>query len=184
MTRSLPRQLSALAWTVAQARELLPVVSATIGGGIADYVRILVDLLRQARIQPQPAACRMLYRSAMAIHAAALALDPSGRTPAESVLLAVHRGLPQRAQGIALPDVKILAAHKEAWRLAKLKAGDPMLAILTPPTRSSALRLAVAASALNTQRVLGIVADVLAQSRPGAAKPASSTCSRPRPSAG
>ena len=158
---------SALAWTVAQARELLPVVSATIGGGIADYVRILVDLLRQARINLSPRRASMLYRSAMATHAAALALDP-GCTPAELVMLAVTAGLPQRAQGITLPDVKILSAHKEAWRLAKLKAGDPMLAVLTAADPVQRLRLAVAASALNRTDFSGIVADVLAQLPAGA----------------
>jgi MoxR-like ATPase len=158
---------SALAWTVAQARALLPVVTATIGSGVADYVRILVDLLRQGRINLSPRRASMLYRSALATHAAALALDP-GRTPEESVLLAVTAGLPQRAQGIAVPEVKILAAHKEAWRLAKLKAGDPLLAILTAADPVQRLRLAVAASALNRADFSGIVADVLAQLPAGA----------------
>ncbi len=158
---------SALAWTVAQARGLLPVVTATIGGGVADYVRILVDLLRQARINLSPRRASMLYRSATATHAAALALDP-GSTPEESVLLAVTAGLPQRAQGIALPDVKILSAHKEAWRLARLEAGDPLLAILTAADPVQRLRLAVAASTLKRTDFSGIVADVLAQLPAGA----------------
>jgi MoxR-like ATPase len=157
----------ALAWTVAQARALLPVVTATIGGGIADYVRILVDLLRQAHFNLSPRRASMLYRSALATHAASLALDP-GCTPPESVLLAVTAGLPQRAQGIALPDVKILSAHKEAWRLANLKAGDPMLAILTAADPVQRLRLSVAAAAINRTDFSGIVADVLAQLPDGA----------------
>ena len=84
------------------------------------------------------------------------------------MLLAVTAGLPQRAQGIALPDVKILSAHKEAWRLAKLEAGDPLLAILTAADPVQRLRLAVAASALKRTDFSGIVADVLAQLPAGA----------------
>ena len=158
---------AALLRDVARAHGLRGVVAETMGGGVADYVRILVDLLRQARINLSPRRAGMLYRSVLATHAAALALGPDAE-PSDSALLAVTTGLPQRAQGIALPHVKLLSAHREAWRLAKMEAGDPLRAILTAADPVERLRLAVASSTLNRADFSGIVADVLAQLPHGA----------------
>lgn len=174
---------AALLRDVARAHGLLGVVTETIGGGVADYVRILVDLLRQAGINLSPRRAGILYRSVLATHAAALALGPD-TVPSDSALLAVTTGLPQRAQGIAVPHVKLLSAHREAWRLAKIEPGDPLRAILIATDPVERLRLAVAASTLNRADFSGIVADVLANFLPEPVKPPSSTCSKRALSAG
>ena len=152
---------AALLRDVARARDLLGVITDNMGSATADYVRILVDLLRQARINLSPRRAAILYRSVLATHAGALALGPDA-VPSDSALLAITMGLPQRAQGIAVPDVKLLSAHREAWRLAKMEAGDPLRAILTAADPVERLRLAVAAGTLNRADFSGIVADVLA----------------------
>src|SRR3546814_7837192 len=38
----------------------------------------------------------------------------------DAALLAVRNGLPQRAQGMRVPEVKLLAAHRDAWRFANI----------------------------------------------------------------
>ena len=109
----------------------------------------------------------MLLRSVLAVHAAALAMDPTAKA-SDSALLAVRNGLPQRAQGIAIPNIKLLAAHKEAWRLAGVKPGDPLRAILTTSDPVERVRLAVAARKLRKGDFSDIVADAVSQLQPGA----------------
>jgi len=108
----------------------------------------------------------MLYRSVLAVNAAALALNP-GMDAAEAALLAVKNALPQRAQGIAVPEVKLLAAHREAWRFANIAPGDPLKAILCAADPVERLRLAVAASELPKAAFSQVVADALAQLQTG-----------------
>jgi len=108
----------------------------------------------------------MIFRSVLAVHAASLVLDPA-MTPSDSALLAVRNGLPQRAQGIAIPEIKLLAAHREAWRLANIHPGDPLRAILSTADPVERLRLAVAAPGLPRGERSGVVADALARMVPG-----------------
>ena len=54
----------------------------------------------------------MLRRSVLAVHAAALMLDADAR-PADSALRALRNGLPQTAEGRAIPEIKLLGAHRE-----------------------------------------------------------------------
>ena len=104
----------------------------------------------------------MLYRSVLAVNAAVMALDPS-MPASEASLLAVKNALPQRAQGIGVPEVKLLAAHREAWRMANIAPGDPLKAILCTADPVQRLRLAVAAPALPRSEFSRVVADALAQ---------------------
>jgi hypothetical protein len=137
------------------------------GEGIATYVRILVVLLAQAEIRLSPRRAGMLFRSILAVNAASVVLDPS-LLPSDTALLEVKNGLPQRAQGIAVQESKLLAAHREAWRLANVQPNDPLKAILCTADPLERFRLAVASPGLPKGELSDVVADALAQLRPGA----------------
>src|SRR3546814_5426159 len=86
----------------------------------------------------------------------------------DAALLAVRNGLPQRAQGMRVPEVKLLAAHRDAWRFANISPGDPLKAILCATDPVERLRLAVGSASLTKAELSRVVADTLAQLRPGA----------------
>jgi MoxR-like ATPase len=161
-----PEAAQYLAELVARTRTTLPSISQSLASGVASYVRTLVALLSQAGITLSPRRAGMLYRSVLAVNAAALALDP-GMDAADAALLAIKNALPQRAQGIAVPEIKLLAAHREAWRIANIAPGDPLKAILCAADPLERLRLAVAASELPKAAFSQVVADALAQLQTG-----------------
>jgi hypothetical protein len=103
----------------------------------------------------------------LAVHAAALALDPGARW-ADSALTALRSAMPQRAEGIKVPEVKLLAAHKEVLRAVKLAPDDPLRAILATTDPLQRLRVAVRATRLPKGEFSRVAADVLAQLPPGA----------------
>ena len=159
-----PQQLLDLLMRV---RAGLPSIKISLAEGIANYVRTLVALLAQAEIRLSPRRAGMLFRSILAVNAAAVVLDPS-IPPSDIALLTVKHGLPQRAQGIDVNGSKLLAAHREAWRLAKVLPNDPLRAILCTADPLDRFRLAVGSPSLPKGELSGIVADVLAQLRIGA----------------
>ena len=150
----------------ARTRAMLPAVKLAMAEGVAHYVRTLVALLAQADLQLSPRRAGMIFRSVFAVNAAALVLD-APITPSDSALLAVRNSLPQRAQGIAISETKLLAAHREAWRLGNINPNDPLKAILSTADPVERLRLAIAARRLPCGERSGVVADALARMRPG-----------------
>jgi MoxR-like ATPase len=162
-----PAAAHRLANAVALARTAIPVVRAAQAEPLADYVRTVVALLHQAGLALSPRRAGMLFRAIVAVQAAVPVAAPS-TPPDEAALLALINGMPQRAQGIAIPETKVLAAHREAWRLAGVAPGDPLRAILTAADPVDRIRLAVAAPSLPRTELSSIVADALAQLRPGA----------------
>jgi len=161
-----PADARLLASVGARTRATLPSIKVAMAEGVALYVRTLVVLLAQAGILLSPRRAGMIFRSVLAVHAASLVLDPS-ITPADSALLAVRNSLPQRALGIAVPETKLLAGHREAWRLANIRPGDPLRAILSTADPVERLRLAIAARSLPRGEFSGVVGDALARMRPG-----------------
>lgn len=133
----------------------------------ARYVQTAAALLAQAGLPLSPRRANLLYRNVLAVNAASLALDPDAAC-AESTLIALRCSLPQRAQGIAISEVKLLAAHREAMRTAQLGDDDPLRAILCAATPLERLKLAVKARKLGKQDFSGIVADCLSQLGGGA----------------
>ena len=133
----------------------------------ARYVQTVVALLSQAGLQLSPRRANLLYRNVLAVNAASLALDPDAAA-AQSTLTALRYSLPQRAQGIPIPDIKLLAAHREAIRTANLDNADPLRAILCAASPLKRLQLAIQARKLSKQVFSGIVADCIAQLGPGA----------------
>ena len=156
-----PLDARCLSDALARARANLPAIELAMAEGVAAYVRTLVALLAQANVALSPRRAGMLYRSVLAVNAAVMALTPSMQA-SDASLLAVKNALPQRAQGIAVPEVKLLAAHREAWRMANIAPGDPLKAILCTTDPIERLRLAVA-TPLQKGEFSRVVADVLAQ---------------------
>jgi MoxR-like ATPase len=134
--------------------------------GLAGYVQILHRLLAQAGIVLSPRRAAMLCRSALAVHAASVALD-AGAELSDSVWLALQHGLPQRAEGRPVPDAALLAAHREAWRLASVPASDPLKAILMTKDPLERVRLAIGAKMLKKGEFSTIVSDAMAALPPG-----------------
>lgn len=152
---------------VARTRSSLPAIRLGLSEGVASYVRTLSALLAQAGLGLSPRRAGMLFRSVLAVNAASLAIDPAP-SASDAALLAVGNALPQRAQGIAVPEVKLLAAHREAWRLANISPNDPLKAILCSADPLERFRLAVAATALRKGEFSQVVADSLSQLPVGA----------------
>lgn len=157
----------ALARALARTRTTLGLVDEERIVAIAGYVQSLVGLLARAGLALSPRRAGMLHRAVLAVGAAALALDPAADA-AEAALLAVRHALPQRAQGIPVADLKVLTAHRDAWRLAEVPASDPLKAILCAPDPVERLGLAIAAASLPRAEFSRVVADTIAAIAPGA----------------
>ena len=162
-----PEDAQCLADALARTRAALPAMRASLAEGVAAYVRTLAALLVQANIALSPRRAGMLFRSVLAVNAAAIALNPAA-SPSEAALLAVRFALPQRAQGIPVAHIKLLAAHRDAWRFANISPADPLKAILCAADPLERLRLAVATPLLPKPEFSRVVADSLALLRPGA----------------
>jgi len=152
---------------LARTRANLELIRNDLADGVARYVHTLVALLAQAGLAPSPRRAGMLFRAVLAVNAATLAIDPA-TAAADATLLAVENALPQRAQGIAISRVKLLAAHRDAWRLANVAAADPLRAILCTADPVERLRLALATPKLPKGEFSRVVADTLARLPPGA----------------
>ena len=156
-----------LADLLGRTQDLLSGMSADFEDGIADYVQTLLPLLSQAGIALSPRRANLLYRAVLAVNAASQAIEP-GNDVSDSVLLALRSCLPQRAEGIPVPEVKLLAAHREAVRAVKLSPNDPMRAILAATDPLDRLKLAIQASRLLKGEFSRVTADALAQLPVGA----------------
>jgi len=152
---------------LATIRTLLPALTASLKSGLVAYLQVLHRLLGQASIHLSPRRAGMLCRSTIAVHAAALVLDANAIL-SDSALLTVRHGLPHRAEGRKIAETALLAAHKEAWRLAGVKADDPLKAILMTTDPIDRVRIAIATQKLRKTDFSGVVADALVQLPPGA----------------
>jgi hypothetical protein len=148
-------------------RQVLAKTSDALAVAVANYVQVVLPLLAQARIDLSPRRANLLYQVILSVIAASVVLDP-GLPISDSTLLALRCALPQRAQGIELPNLKILAAHKEAVRLMNADANDPLRAILGTADPLQRLRVAVCATSLPKSEFSRVVADALAQLPQGA----------------
>ena len=156
---------------------------------VADYLHMLINLLRRADSEISPRRAGMLLRAVLSVQAAAYVLKarrrPAGAAPNEDrrtlrdrkareefaenpVLLALRNALPEPAQGRAAPDAQLLAAHQEAWAVA----GTPtncvareMLAAATPLKRIS---LAISAPDMDRDHFSSVIGDAYADLEMGA----------------
>ncbi|MGK0157719.1 MAG: MoxR-like ATPase [Neolewinella sp.] len=162
-----PADARAFAGMVERTRQLLALQSPDFAATAAEYVQTVVALLAQADIALSPRRANMLWRGVCAVNAASLALEPDYNV-SDATLVALRVHLPQRAQGIAIPETKLLAAHREAMRTASLETTDPLRAILCTRDPLERLRLATHSSSLPKSEFSNVVADVVAQLQPGA----------------
>lgn len=153
---------------IATIHTLLPALTASMKSGLVAYVQVLHRLLGQAGIRLSPRRAGMLCRSTIAVHAAARALDVNANL-SDSALLTVRHGLPHRAEGRKIAETVLLAAHKEAWRLAAVKPDDPLKAILMTADPIDRVQIAMATHELKKTEFSGVVANALAQLPPGSA---------------
>lgn len=151
---------------IERTRHLLAAQPATFAAGAANYVQLVVALLAQAGLDLSPRRANLLWYAVRAVNAAALALG-ADVTASDATLLALRCNLPQRAQGLPIPEARLLAAHREALRTASLDAVDPLRAILCTSDPLERLRLATHATALPRAEFSDVVADAMAQLPPG-----------------
>ena len=157
-----PVHAQRLVQAIARTKALLALTSEALEEGMAAYVQTMFALLLQAGIALSPRRCAMLYRACLSVNAAAMAID-SKVSVTDTTLLALRSSLPQRALGIAISEVKLLSAHKEAMRLIQLAPNDPFKAILCESDPVEKIRLAVAAYKLPKPEFSRVIADALAQ---------------------
>ena len=157
----------ALADAIVLTRQVIASTSAPLAESVANYVQAILPLLAQARLELSPRRANLLYQVIVSVIAAGVVLNPA-MAISDATLLALKCALPQRAQGIAVPEIKILAAHKEAVRLMTANANDPLRAILLTTDPVQRLRVAVCATSLPKSEFSRVVADTLAELPPGA----------------
>ena len=135
--------------------------SKELESSLVGYVRLLVSLLGRAGIGLSPRRAGMLLRNILAVHAANCLLR-FGVSLKDSALLAVTHSLPQKAQGIRVDQVKLLAAHREAWNAAQISEDDPVRAVFHESDPLRRVMKASLAPSLSQEDFSSIVADVLA----------------------
>jgi MoxR-like ATPase len=114
---------------VASGRSLLPAVRDGLDAQLAAYVRILAGLLRQAGLAISPRRAGMILRNILTVHSGLLARNAAAEVN-DSAWLALSTSLPQPATGEKINRVKILAAHREAWKIARMDGADPRRIVL------------------------------------------------------
>jgi MoxR-like ATPase len=150
----------------AHGRALLPAVRQDLGPRLATYVRLVLALLARAQLPQSPRRAAILLRNIVAVHAARL-LTADAPDLGGSAFLAVQHGLPQRATGVGVAPLKVLAAHREAWQAAGLDEGDPRRFLLLEADPFRRVLRAARLAALSEADFSGLVADALASLPPG-----------------
>jgi MoxR-like ATPase len=100
---------------IANGRRVRTLLETEHADGLVIYVRLLIALLAQAGLELSPRRAGMILRNVLAVHAANSVLGFNVALQ-DSALLAVRNSLPQLAQGNKVDQVKVLAAHREAWK--------------------------------------------------------------------
>jgi len=129
------------------------------------YVQALIPLLAEAGLDISPRRARMLCQAILAVRAAASATADES-DPAKTTLLAVGNALPHRAEGVSVPEGKLLAAHRTAWEFAS--ATSDMAIILATRDPRKRAELALASDTLTKDELSTIVADAYPDLEPGA----------------
>lgn len=134
---------------------------------LAIYVRVLIALLGRGGITLSPRRAGMILRNISAVHAAALTLKSEAKLE-QSALDAVLHSFPQRAWGGAVEELKVIAAHREAWHAAQVEDTDPLRCAVLESDPLRRLALAAAAPSIPSPEYSTIVSDVLASLPTGA----------------
>ncbi|MGI8729444.1 MAG: hypothetical protein ACR2LK_05555, partial [Solirubrobacteraceae bacterium] len=100
---------------------------------LAGYVVALCGELAGAGLAQSPRRARALTRAIAAVHAARLVLDGPDAELEESARLAVAAAIPQTCSPTPPPPATLLAAHRQAWELARLAGDDALRRVLAEP---------------------------------------------------
>lgn len=155
-----PMVATDLARTLNQARQMLDWVGQQWTRPLARYVRLLCALLETAGSTPSARRAGMLVRNSVAVHAVRMTQD-RGADIGDSVWLAVRHAMPFAASGLRLDAGKLLACHREAWRLAALEPDNPMAAILSERDPVERVRKALRVPSLPGGELTTLVTDAL-----------------------
>jgi MoxR-like ATPase len=130
---------------IAECRRTLASLPSAVREPVVDWAVALVDALADAGIHLSPRRARMLVDNAFGVHAARIVLhggQPSGGIE-QSAELGLRHGLPHTASEVPPSVAVVVAAHRQAWKLASLAHGDPRRRILEEPDRVRRVKLGV-----------------------------------------
>lgn len=145
-----------------------PQVEARWGAALACYVRIAAGNLAGAGLHWSARRAGFIYRNALVVHAVREVLATDAEI-GDSVWLAVLHSQPFLAAGIAWDSAKLLAVHKEAWRIAAAQPDDLLAPILAEPSATRRVWRAINTAGLTQEDVSTVVTDTLARLGPGGA---------------
>ena len=135
---------------LAQARRAYVGFQGSPPDGLAEYLVHLEKKLSHAGFYLSARRMTILYRNVLSVQAARVVLNAFAETGEaedvgweESALAALQHSLPQLAGESPADQVKVAAAHRQAWEVAKLDDDDPWKQILETPDPLD--RLAIAA---------------------------------------
>ena len=170
-------------------RNCLEQVRAAHENRVADYLHMLIHLLRRADIEISPRRAGMLLRAVLSAQAAARVLD-AHRRPASAalieerralcgrrarkelaegpVLLALRNALPEPAQGLSVPEGKLLAAHREAWAIAETPLSSVAREMLAAETPLQRIALAMSTPDMKRDHFSSVIGDAYADLDMGA----------------
>jgi hypothetical protein len=149
---------------VEAGRSLLPGIQQECNKVLAAYVHSVCELLQKSDAAGLDLSARrgaMLLRNIAAVHTAHLVLGNDVDLETSAGLALAH-SLPGRAQGVKIPRVKLLMAHREAWAIAPLSKMDPRRFLLLERDPVRKLRAAAELPSLSRTAFSTIVADSLA----------------------
>lgn len=144
-----------------QARKLWPSVSEQMEAFLGKYVRYLAVLLREADIRLSARRLVMLMRNIPAVHAVRLVSKGDAANLSDSAFLALTCSIPQRAEGIPVPESKLLSAHKEAWRSASGPETEQLIRVYSEKDPLKRAALAALSEGLTRNQRSVIVADCI-----------------------
>jgi MoxR-like ATPase len=148
-------------------RRQLSLLKKRIGGFVAEYLCLLFDLIENLGLKMSGRRGQLLYRGALAVHAARLLVEPDAELD-ESLWQTVVNGLPQRAEGRPVDEGRLLLAHREAFKAAGLDEDDTRRRLIIEPDPVTRLIKAVWTKGLTVEEMTGFVADGLAEAPLGA----------------
>ncbi|MEI7436252.1 MAG: MoxR family ATPase [bacterium] len=148
---------------------------------LSDYIIALVDLLNKSQKVISTRRATMLLRNILAIQAARVTLAEAADSAANllqvdwdtSAFLAILHGHPALATLGHLDRVTILAAHKQAWKIAGIEANDPWKRLLQihDPVERLALALQLG-RALPVNDLSQLISDTVASEKNAARRTA------------
>lgn len=156
----------ALKALLASGRAYAKAVRHSFSPRLAAYTRLVCAILRQAGIVLSARRAGMLLRNIAGVHGAREAVWPGGGL-SDSALLALTHSLPQRATGQPCDRLKILAAHKEAWKAAEVENDGPMHLLICEPDPLRRALYGIRAKSLRKADFSTVISDALATLPPG-----------------